>query len=207
MANTCNVKITVRCLSKPHAMEVNEKIVNFFNPKNGNSDDLWFEQPETNGFFLFNIESMWEDDKVIIYAWVKWMLEPLGALMLTQYLTNIAGKVPIEIEYAEIFTLNFGQYSYDGKSLVVHWLPDRVFEVLPPYFGLDYVALRPILKEWGKKEELFEDVDSALCMCKELFAEKEQELLKQKPSDGEFPAEDDSDSSSPLEITTTLEEE
>lgn len=207
MANRCNVKITVRCLSEPHAMEVNEKIVNFFNPKNEDSNDIFFEQPETDGFFLFDVESMWEDDKVIIYAWVKWMLEPLGALMLTQYVTNIAGKVPIEIEYAEIFLENFGQYSYNGKSMVVHWLARKVFEVLPPYFGLDYAALRPILKAWGKKEELFEDVDSALCECKELFAEKEKELLKQEPSDGEFPAEDESDSSSPLEITTTLEEE
>lgn len=173
MANMCNLKTTVHCYSEQHAMEVKREIENSFETDNAGSKRMYFKQSESRGFELFSAEFEQDGDKVILQSQIKLTLESLEALWFIQYLTGIAGKVSIKIEFFETCNrFDVGQYLYDGTSMEAWWIPPKAFFYFPDDLP-SYEELFQILEKCGRRELLFEDVDRALGDYSTLIDEEE----------------------------------
>lgn len=204
MANICNLKTTVHCYSEQHAMEVKMGIENSFGSDNTEENDMFFRQSEPQGFWLFSADSEQDGNNVIFRSRIKWMLASLEALRLLEYVIDIAGNVPIEIEYAETFLgFTFGEYLYDGISMIDHWLPSDAFNFLPLYFQYDFGMLRKVLAAWGIKAIVFENVSQSLIEYPELLKKVQRKdsiggvKLLFNPEEVHFP---------PITITNTFGE-
>ncbi|AVM45913.1 hypothetical protein C5Q97_14830 [Victivallales bacterium CCUG 44730] len=204
MANICNLKTTVHCYSEQHAMEVKMGIENSFGSDNAEEKDMFFKQSESHGFWLFSADFEKDGNKVIVWSRIKWMLGPLEALLFIQYLTNIAGKVPIEIEYDEtVYGFTFGRYLYDGTAMINWWLPSKAYRYLPVYPL--HQMLYQALEGWGRKTVLFDNVDRALYRYPKLLAEAEQKKeFEGGIGNGEVPYGNDDDKFPQLNITITV---
>lgn len=179
-------------------------IENSFGSDNAEEKDMFFRQSESQGFWLFSADFEQNGNEVIFRSRIKWMLSPLEALRLLEYVIDIAGKVPIKIEYAETFLgFTFGEYLYDGISMIDHWLPRDAFNFLPLYFQYDFGMLRKVLAVWGVKAIMFENVAQSLIEYPELLKKAQRKdgiggvKLLFNPEEIHFP---------PITITNTLGE-
>lgn len=128
MANQCDIDILICTESEQEANKL-EEILNERIKEGWTKNKGVYLGSKDRYFFDVDIERMNDKCNVRLTCWVKWSLNYTEAKDVIDFFRNILDKPYISIRYEEMGFSLYGEYVYDGETLMDTYLDEHDFPV------------------------------------------------------------------------------